>query len=243
MAQETGTEILARARIIAQDNDANSNFAVGAADALSLLNDILVSLSNNQRAKTKTIAATTSGLTFASGDVSKVTTADIDATEFESFHQSNSSALSYPLSRAIERVTVQEMLEMLRFDGNTALSTGGSEWTHVAAEKTQDDTQASGVERWRVWGYPVINTTRHMTVKAIVPVTISTITFYPDIDTVDSRVVSRLLGYEIARLKKEVTQEFLNNILRFVPQNILDMVYGGAVRGNQLQSHVIQRND
>ena len=239
MAQETGTLILARARIIAQDNDASSNFAVGAADALIMLNDILVSLSNNQRVKTKTIAGTTSGLTFTSGTVSKVTTADILATEFETFHASASSALSYPLAPALTRVSVQEIMQMLNYDGTTALTAQASEWTHVAAEKTQDDTNA-GVEVWRVYGYPVINTTRSMTVKAIIPTTIATIGLIPDLDVVDSRVVSRLLAYELAKLKKEVSPEFLAGILAPVPKDILRLAYGDAVRANQLQDRILE---
>lgn len=242
MTQETGTEILARARILAQDNDSASNFSVNAANALILLNDILVSLSNNQRVKPKWVGASASGLTFTSGTASKVTTADINATEIESFHQSSSSTASAPFSPAIERVSVQEILEMLDYDGDTALAPSASEWTHVAAEKSQELT-ATGVEVWRVWAYPVINRTRHIHIRVPAPVTIGNIGDKPDLDTVDSRLVSRLLAYEIARLNKENSAEFLNAILKPVPQDILNTVYGGAIRASQLQDHVIQRND
>ena len=242
MTQETGTQILARARIYAQDNDANSNYAVSDASALILLNDILVSLSNNVRVKPKWVGASVSGLSFAAGNSSKVTTADINATEIESFHQSNAAAFSAPASPALERISVQQILTLFNFDGNTALSQAASTWTHVAAEKAQDLT-AAGVEVWRVWAYPVINTTRHIHLRVPAPVTISALTSTPDLDTVDSRVVSRLLGYDMAKLKKESSQEFLQNIIRSVPQDVLQVVYGGAVRASQLQDHVIQRND
>lgn len=242
MTQETGAEILARARIICQDNDANSNFAVGAADALILLNDVLVSLSNNSRTKPKWVGAVTSGLSFSAGDVTKVTTADVNATEIESFHQSANSALTFPMTEAIQRVSVQRILELLDYDGTNALAQSASAWTHVAAEKSQDAT-ASGVEVWRVWAYPVINATRHIHLRIPSPVTISNIGTKPDIDTVDSRVVSRLLAYEMAKTKKESSQEFLNNILAGVPQDILNLMYGGAVRQSQGQDHVIERHD
>jgi len=239
MAQERADAIITRARIDAQDNDAGSNFSVSAAIALIKLNELLVVLNNNIATKTKTIAATTSGLTFSANTVSKVTTADINATEFESFHQSNSSSLSYPLSPPIQRISVQEMMSLMNFDGNTALTGSATEWTQVAAEKTQDDTAASGVEVWRVWAWPVIGVTRHIHVKAAVPVTVANVsTDYPDIDNVDSRVLSKILAYEIARLKKETSQVFLDGILRFIPQDILNMVYGGAVRSSQLQDGI-----
>lgn len=242
MAQETGTAILARARILAQDNDSASNFSVNAANALILLNDILLSLCNNVSTKTKTLGAGSTSLTFTAGESSHLLTG-VDVTEFESFHPSNSTALSYPLSPALQRVSVQDMLVMLQYDGDNALAQQAAEWTHVAAEKTQDDTAASGTEKWRVYGFPVINRTRSMTVKAVVPVTISAIGDYPDIDGVDSRLLSRLLAYEIARLNKENSPDFLNGILKPVPQDVLNTVYGGAVRGAQLYDHVLQRGD
>ena len=244
MAQETGTLILARARIFAQDNDANSNYAVNAADALILLNDILVSLSNNVRVKPKWMGASVSGLTFTAGQESIVSGTGMNpVTEIESFHQAASSTLAFPVSPAIQRVSVQEILQMFQYDGNNALQQGAAEWTHVAAEKSQTDTAASGVEKWRVWAFPVINTTRSLHIRYPAPVTIAAIGDYPDLDTVDSRLVSRLLAYEMARLKKEVSQEFLNGILAPVPKEVLNQVYGGAVRSSQLQDHVIQRND
>jgi len=241
MAQETGTQILARARVIAQDNDGSGNYAVSAADALVLLNDVLYALSNNARVKPKWIAATTSGLTFNAGDSSAL--AALSATEMneiESFHPSNSSSLTYPISPALTRVSVQTILEMLNYDGDHALAQGASEWTHVAAESPQSDTAASGADKWRVWAYPVINRTRYLTMRVPVAVQITAIGDYPDLGHYDSRVVSSLLAYEIAKLKKETSGDFLNNILRRVPKEILDVVYGGAILGSQLQDRVAQ---
>lgn len=241
MTQETGTQILSRARIKCQDNDANSNFAVSDADALVLLNDILVSLSNDVAVKPKWVSASSSGLTFTSGVATKLTTADINATEIESFHQSNSDAITFPPSPAIQRVSVQEIMEMFDFDGQTTVGPAASEWTHVAAEKAQNDT-ASGVEVWRVWAYPVINQTRYIHLRVPAPVTISTLTDKPDVDTVNSRVLSSLLAYKMALIKKETSQTFLQGIISDVPDEVFKAAFGSAVRRSQLQDSVVRRN-
>lgn len=242
MTQETGTQILSRARIKCQDNDANSNFAVSDADALVLLNDILVSLSNDVAVKPKWVAASVSGLTFTSGVATKLTTADINATEIESFHQSNSDAITFPPSPAIQRVSVQEIMDMFDFDGQTTVGPAASEWTHVAAEKAQNDTSAGGVEMWRVWAYPVINTTRYIHLRVPAPVTISGLTEKPDVDTVNSRVLSSILAFKMALLKKETSQTFLDGIAREIPPDVFQAAFGAAVRRSQLQDSVVRRN-
>ena len=242
MTQETGTEILARARIKCQDNDANSNYAVSDATALILLNDILVAVSNDVAVKPKWVAASVSGLTFTSGTASKVTTADINATEIESFHPSGASTITQPLPAALERVSVQEILAMYDADGDNAISGQASEWTHVAAEKAQNDTTAGFVECWRVYAYPVINRTRYMHLRVPAPVSIASLTDAPDVDTVNSRVLSSLLAYKMAKLKKETSPSFLQGILEDVPAEVLKAAFGGAVRASQLQDHVIQRD-
>lgn len=246
---ETGTQILARARIIAGDNDANGNYAVGAATALILLNEVLVAQSNNVTTKPKWISATTSGLTFSSGTSSVVTafiTTDDLITEIGSFHQSNSSTFTPPASPPIQIVSVQEILDKLNFDGDNTLLGSSDRWTHVAAEKAQDVVSGADtayVEQWRVWAFPVINRTRYMHIRASVPVTISAITKTPNIDGVDTRVTSRLLAYEIAKLKKETSQQFLSNILAGVPREALPQSYGAAARKGQLQHHIIEVRD
>jgi len=242
MTQETGTEILSRARLKCQDNDTVSlNYAVSDANALILLNDLLVSLSNDVAVKPKWVDASTSGLTFTSGTASKVTTADINATEIESFHQSSSSTITQPLPPALERVSVQEILEMFAADGDNAVSGQASEWSHVAAEKAQNDT-ATGVEVWRVYAYPVIGRTRYIHLRVPAPVTITALTDKPDIDTVNSRVLSSLLAYKMAKLKKETSPAFVQGILEDVPAEVIRAAFGGAVRASQLQDHVIQRD-
>jgi hypothetical protein len=239
MTQETGTEILARARIKAQDNDASQNYAVSDATALILLNDILVAVSNDVEVKPKWVAASTSGLTFTSGTASKVTTADVNATEIESFHQSGSSSITHPLPPALKRISVQEIMELFGADGDTTLGPTASEWTHVAAEKSQSDT-SSGVEHWRVFAYPVINRTRYIHLRVPAPVTISALTDKPDVATVNSRVLSSLLAYKIAKLKKETSPSFLQGILEDVPAEVVRSAFGSGVRRSQLQDRIAQ---
>ena len=240
--QESGTTILARARVLAQDNAANSNYAVSDSDALILLNDILRTFAHNVKAKPEWVAASASGLSFSSGTATKTTTADVGlgASEIESFHQSNTSTISYPLSPALERVSVQTIMEMFEYDGDTAIGPQASEWTHVAAEKAHSDT-SGGQERWRVWAYPVIDRTRYIHIRIPSQVTITNLSDTPDIDTIDSAVISRFLAYEMAKLKKETTQAFLDNIMATVPKELKSQMYGAAVRNSQLQDHVIQR--
>lgn len=232
MAQRTGTQILALARVFAQDNDASNNFAVGASDALLLLNDVLMRWSTNVRSKPKYLAATTTGLSFASGDVYKETGDNTGSTmrisEFESAHPAAANTLSFPLPDGLERVTVDEIRAMLGFDGDTALTPAASEWTHFAAEKTQDAT-AAGAEKWRVWAYPVINRTRHLTVRCPVYTQLSAIGDTPDIEEGDASVVARFLAWEIAGLKREKNPGDRNRILEPVPSELVVQMHGGAV--------------
>ena len=109
---------------------------------------------------------------------------------------------------------------MFGADGDTTLGPTASEWSHVAAEKTQGDT-ASGVEVWRVYAYPVINRTRYIHLRVPAPVTIAALTDKPDVDTVNSRVLSSLLAYKMAKLKKETSVTFLQGIIEDVPQSVL----------------------
>lgn len=238
MAQWTGTNALSYARVRAQDNDFQGNFAVGAADALVLLNGVLVSWTIHIDTKPVYYSATTTGLTFASGDVSKETDGAPTVNEFESFHSSSSASLTFPVSPALWRVSVPEIQAMLGYDGDTALSPAASEWTHVAAERTQDSDFTSGAERWRVWGYPVINRTRYMVAKAIKNLELSAIGDYINLDEGDARIIGDLLAWEIARLKKENSAQFLESILAQVPRSILDRMYRGGISTNQLQDRV-----
>ena len=243
MAQRTGTQILALARVYAQDNDVASNYAVGAADALLLLNDVLMRWTTNVKAKPKYIAATTTGLTFTSGTPYVVTTNNTSGIkEFISFHPSGSSSLTFPLAPSLERVTVEDIQELMQYDGDNALAAAASEWTHVAAELTQDATAASGVEKWRVWAYPVINRTRYLTVNAVTYTQISAIGDYPDIEENDANTVARLLAWEMARLKKENSAQFLDSILAPVPKEVVQQMYGGAVSAALVQDRVEWRD-
>jgi len=198
-----------------------------------LLNDVLMRWTTNVRSKPLYLGASTTGLTFTSGDAFVVlgdnTASGMRISEFESFHPSNSSTLSFPLAPALQRVTVAEIQELLGYDGDTALSASANEWTHVAAEKTQDATATNGVEKWRVWAYPVINRTRYMNVRAPVYTQLSALTGTPDIEDADANTVARFLAYEIAALKGEASQSKRESILALVPKEVVQQMNGGAI--------------
>ena len=245
--QRTGTQILALARLYAQDSDSSSNYGVGASDALVLLNAILADWFVHFGSKPKHLAATTTGLTFASGDITALTAGTTGAAfaEVISAHPASSTSLTFPLAKPLERVSVDEIVDMLGYDGNTALAAQASEWTHFAAERAAEDdgTQPDTNEKWRIWTYPVINRTRYMTLRVSPYFTaLTAITEVPDIDEGDASIVSRLLAHEIAKLKKENSQEFLNGILRAVPKEVLDKMYRAGVHQNQLPSSVEWRD-
>lgn len=244
MAQRSGTDILALARVYAQDNDVASNYGVGAADALLLLNDVLMRFTTHVRSKDKYFSATTTGLTFTSGTVYVETSDNTDSTrrilEFASFHPSGSASLTFPVAPALERVTVEEIQEMLGYNGDTALTAQSSEWTHVAAEKTQDATSA-GAEKWRVWAYPVINRTRYMVTKAPIYAQLSAISGTPDIDEVDANHVARFLAWEIGSINR-LDEGKLARILAPIPNEIRVQMDRGAVADALAQDRVDWRD-
>jgi len=230
--QRTCANIISLARVFAQDNDSASNYAVNDADALTLLNDVLMRWTYNVRSKPIYLDASATGITFNSGDAYVVTNDNTQSTmrilEFESFHPSNSSTLSFPLAPALQRVTVAEIQELLGYDGDTALSASANEWTHVAAEKTQD-AATSPIEAWRIWAYPVINRTRYMNVRAPVYTQFTSSTGVPNIEEADANTVARFLAYEIAALKGEASQSKRDAILALVPKEVVQQMNGGAI--------------
>jgi hypothetical protein len=244
MAQRTGTEILALARDLAMDNDANSNFGVGAASALLKLNDVLMRWTTNVRSKPVYLAATTTGLSFSSGNVYKETGDNTASTRritaFHSFHPAASDTLSFPLPRALEVVTVDRIREMLGFDGDTTLTAQAPEWTHVAYEKTQDATSA-GAEKWRVWAYPVINRTRHLTVQATAYTQIASIGDIPDIEENDANAVARFLAWDIG-VANGLPQRQLDAIMAPIPRNVIEQMHGGVALSTPLQDTVDWRD-
>lgn len=239
MAKKSGTDILTLARDWAQDNDSASNFAVGAAEALRKLNLLLMDWSTNVGVKPKYLAASTTGLTYTSGTATKETDGDPIILGFESFHPNGADTLAFPVSPSLQVVSIDEIMDRLGYDGDNALTGQASEWTHVAWEKTQDSgDEDTSTEKWRVWCYPVINRTRYLTAKATVALQISAIGKYPDLDEGDAILIARLLAWEIARAKKDLSQAFVDSIISPVPRSILDKMHRGGVLANELPSRV-----
>jgi hypothetical protein len=236
--------MLARARTLGWDNDANLNFGVNPADALVLFNDVLMRWSFNVRSKPKYLAATTTGLTFTSGTVYKETSDNTDSTRrisaFESFHPAAADTLAFPLPPALNVRTVDEIRDLLRYDGDVALTAQASEWTDVAWERTQDAT-AAGAEKYRVWAYPVINRTRYLTARAAVYTQVATIAETPDVLEEDTPAIERFLAWEIAT-RNNLPKERRDDILAPLPRELVEQMHGGAALAAQLQDRVDWRD-
>jgi hypothetical protein len=244
VARILASTAITEARVIAQDDDANSNYAVSDTKALAILNYILADWSTNIGARSTYVAPSASGLTWSSGDVTKLTDGDPSFLAIESVHPHGSSSLTYPLAPGLERVTVDEIIEMLKYDGSTTLSGTASEWTHYAAEVVNSDnaTDTATTDIWRIWAYPVINRTRYMVLKVVPLIQCSASTKNIDLDEGDCRIVVKLLAYEMARLKKENAPDFLNNILGSVPKEVLNKMHRGGPLAQQLPSSVEWRD-
>jgi hypothetical protein len=245
VARILASTAITEARVIAQDDDTNNNYAVSDTKALAILNFILADWSTNIGARSTYIPASNSGLTWSAGDVTKVMSGTPSTfLAIEAIHPHGSNSLTYPLAPPLERVTVEQMMEMLQYDGDNALAQQASEWTHYAAEVVNSDQagDTSLYDLWRIWAYPVINRTRHMVMKVVPLIQCAASTKNIDLDEGDSRIVVKLLAWEMARLKKENSQEFLNNILSMVPKEIINKMHRGGPLGQQLQSAVEWRD-
>jgi hypothetical protein len=53
-------------------------------------------------------------------------------------------------------------------------------------------------------------------------------------------VLSSLLAYKIAKLKKETSPSFLQGILEDVPAEVVRSAFGSGVRRSQLQDRIAQ---
>jgi hypothetical protein len=240
VARILASTAISEARVIAQDDDSAGNYAVSDIKALAILNFVLADWSTNIGARSTYVSATDSGLTWSSGDVTKLTDGAPSFLAIESVHAHGSASLTYPLAPALQRVTVDEIQAMLDFNGDTALTGQSSDWHFWAAEPVTSDqtSDTATTDIWRFWAYPVINRTRYMVLKVIPLIQCSAITKNIDLDEGDCRIVVKLLAWEIARLKKENSPDFLGNILSMVPREILNKMHRGGPLGQQLPSSV-----
>lgn len=231
MAQLTGTLIVARSRVFAQDT-ATTDPAVSDANYLILLNDVLMRYTRDVRQKTSIIPASTSGLTFAANDV--VVTTSVDMGEILSFHSSDTTAANDLLSEALSVWTVRDMLEAHRASGAGTVSGGGSEWLAVAWEKVVEGTTS---EKARVYVWPPLSVTRYLTVRTSPDTLIAALTDTPDISVHDAYTVARLLAWEGARLHTR-DEAFLQQILAPLPKEVLQSYFQSGLKAAFMPSSV-----
>lgn len=233
MAALTGTQIVALARLYAQDDGTNKG--VSDADALLILNDVLLALRDEgEAANAKIVAASTSGLSFAAGETVKTTTST-DLMDIVSFHPSDTSGLpsSALLTPALERVTVEELRSMHEDGGDGVVAQAGTEWEAWAAEPVDGGPPGT----WRVLVYPALSVARYAHVYALTYQTLSALSGTPDLDERQSRDVARLCALIWCPLLGR-DEAFVRGILQWIPKGILDRVSGTTIAGFNMPSRV-----
>lgn len=238
MAQMTGTTTLALARLLAQDT-ATAAPAVSDANGLLLLNDVLVRYASDVDAKSALIAASESGLTF-SANVGVASTAD--ASDFYDHifaaYESDADTVGTHLPPQLPLWTVEQMLAAYQndYDGNIAGS-GASGWQAYAWERVAASTAVTGSTEFRVYVYPVLAATRYMTLRVNKLPILAALTDTLDLNQRESRLVARLLAWEMARLHTR-DDAFLQQILAPVPERIFNAYFEAAKTHGWMQSGV-----
>ena len=228
MAQPTAADVIAIARLLAQDT-AFIAPAVSDADAVVLLADVLLRFEGDNAIKTQLLAASTSGLTFAAGDTVKTTSVDVG--ELVAAHPSDTNAVNTLQCPALTLWTVREMLDKYEDTGGGTSATRASEFEAWAWEKVQEGTNdATRTDKARVYVYPPLNRTRHLTVRNAAFNVVSATTTAIDLSPRDMRLVARFLAWEMARLHTR-DEGFLNQILAPIPKKILEAQFESARKG------------
>jgi hypothetical protein len=228
--QLTGTQILASARYFAQDQSTAAP-AVSDTDGLLRLNDRLVWWQNNVDVRAKTLSATTSGLTFAANDMTKVVTNDTGIVNILSAHQMGTAAITYPMGPRLKRASVEQIYDAYALKpGQTNLPTGAEIvlWAAEMDQTQQDD--------WRVFIYPAASTTMYLALRASVDNTLGTLADTADVSPAAARVIARLLAYDLAGVQKQNDASFLEWIMSGVPAGIRAKVFGEATKQGAQQS-------
>mgnify|MGYP006921319785 FL=1 len=227
--QRTGTQILQSARYLAGDDD-SANYGVSATMALDVLNGILRVWSDSVDNRKKRISATTSGLTFAAGDVYKEVTAGVDAASFASVHPSSSASINTPLAPALEYLSPDEMAALIDDAGagtSSATRQSSGDWQYWSYEKTADLQ-----DRFRVFVWPPLNRTAYLTAVVPVQLEIAAISDTPDVSPADADHIAHLLAWEIASFN-EMPENWTNRLLARVPEEVVRIIRGRAVRMTQ----------
>lgn len=235
MAQETGTTIIAHARVYAQDT-ATSSPAVSDANGLILLNEVLQRWTGDVEAKHALISATDSGLTFlANAGIVETTAQDLWDTILDAY-ESDGAAVPTILPPGLSHWTVEEMLDAYQNDYNGTMTGGGSSgWKAYAWERVAASTAITGSTAIRVYVYPVLAATRYLILRVPKTVELAALTDTPDLARREAGIVKRLLAWEMARLHTR-DEAFLQQILAPVPNGVLDRYFEAAKTHGWMQA-------
>lgn len=233
------SQIISLARIWAQDNDSASNYGVSTTTAQSILNTLASNWMHQVLKRPQYVAATSSGLTFAAGDTSKVTGGSVNYEEIEAAYQASSSALTFPLNVPLQRVTVPEIIEMYGLVPGQAVNQQSGQWRYFAAEKTGDQ-----IDLFRVWVFPALNATSYMTMKLMLGDNPTGGADTIDIPYEHGVHLARFLAADMATLINRT--ELVEGILSVVPSQYRQMMAGDAyqaIHSNQLQDRIMDSDD
>lgn len=237
MAQQTGTQVVALARLFAQDT-ATSNPAVSDANALLLLNDVLLRYAGDVAGKQSLIPASTSGLTFAANAAVVETNASDLYDHILDAYPSNSTSNPTILPDGLSLWTVEQMLEAYRNEGSgTTTGSGTREWQAYAWERVAAATAITGSTSLRVWVWPALAATRYLTIRVPKIVVLDALTDTPDLSRREAQIVARLLAWEMGRLHTR-DDGFLQQILSPVPEAVLNAYFESAKTHGWMQSGI-----
>jgi hypothetical protein len=229
--------MIALARIWALDNDVNSNYGVSDTTAQSILNTLISMWMHQVLHRNIYIAASTSGLSLNSGDSSVLVSAGLNYDEFADAYQQTTNAVTFPLPRPMIRRTVREIIDLYALSPTSSPSSGGTEWSEWAAERTTDNQ-----DRWRIWVYPTIQQAGFITLKAQDATVFTTGTDVPDVPYEHGVYISRLLAGEMVKLNGGALED-IESILSVIPDDMRKRFSGQAIAYDQLQDGFLQIRD
>lgn len=234
MAQPTAADVIAKARLLAQDTSTVSP-AVSDANAVLLLQDCLLRFNGDVEQKETLLSATTSGMTFAANDTVKTTSVDVG--ELLAAHPSNSASVNTLQSAPLALWTVREMLDRYSDTGSgTALTGQSGEFQAWAWEKVVEGTKS---EKARVYIWPPLNVTRYLTLRSAAYDVVTATGDTVDLNPRSVWLVARFLAWEMGRLHTR-DNDFLQQILAPIPKRVLDAYFESGIKGSFLPNSVVQ---
>ena len=222
----TGTQMLALARIRAQDAD-TANPAVSDAQALSLLNDILTDWYGEGTSRRVHLAASSSGATFAAGACTALLSGEIESVG--AAYQSASSSVTEPVGEPLRRIGVEDIKTLLgpQDDGTFLAAGAGEDFDCWAIEPF-----SSGTSLWRIHVHPRLAVEKHLTLEIATSAPMSALSETPPLTRRDAAIVTRFLAWEMARLQKRPA-DFLDQLLARIPSDAMSRFKNAATLKGQ----------